>query len=264
MEHEVIRTQRMDLWWLQPLIILFGLVTAIVYLTWAAVIGTHYEFGPYVSPVYSAPWIPAWWPISPAFLLLWIPIGFRATCYYARKMYYRAVFADPANCAIDESYRKEYLGETRSPFIFNNLHRYFLYLALILTVIHWIEWLGTLRHEGNWYIGVGTVIILIDTIALSLYVFSCHSFRHLIGGNRRVLSGGCCGGKCQEPPNNTGHDSEFRKKTSSRVTTWQKVSTLNVFHGLWFWVSLYSIIAADLYTRLLSMGLIPSDPHILL
>lgn len=42
------------------------------------------------------------------------------------------------------------------------------------------------------------------------------------------------------------------------------MSVLNRFHGVWFWVSLFSIIIADLYVRLLAMGVIVHDPHILL
>ena len=42
------------------------------------------------------------WFISPGLLILWIPLGFRATCYYYRKAYYRFYFADPPGCAVGE------------------------------------------------------------------------------------------------------------------------------------------------------------------
>ena len=40
--------------------------------------------------------------LSPGLLILWIPLGFRATCYYYRKAYYRFYFADPPGCAVGE------------------------------------------------------------------------------------------------------------------------------------------------------------------
>lgn len=232
-----------DFWWPKAALMLLGLVAAVVYLTWSAIHSTGYMWGPYISPVYAASWIPSWWKISPAFLLLWIPIGFRATCYYARKVYYRSVFLDPGNCAAPEPYRKNYKGETAFPFILNNFHRYFLYLAIALTVLHWFEFFRSLRFEGSWYVGLGTIIFLIDTVALTLYVFSCHSWRYIVGGGRRCISGGCCG--------------------SVRMHGWKRISFFNQFHGVWFWVSLYSIIAADLYIRLLAGEILPFDLHII-
>ncbi len=56
---------------------------------------------PFYSPLIVLPsWLPAW--ISPAFLILWAPAGFRVTCYYYRKAYYRAFFLDPVACAVGE------------------------------------------------------------------------------------------------------------------------------------------------------------------
>ncbi|GIS61097.1 MAG: hypothetical protein CM1200mP2_33220 [Planctomycetaceae bacterium] len=64
------------------------------------------------------------------------PGGFRLTCYYYRKAYYRAFFLDPAGCAVGEpsglcgfKRGRDYKGETRM-LVFQNLHRYFLYVAL--------------------------------------------------------------------------------------------------------------------------------------
>src|SRR5438045_9720947 len=66
-------TRRIDVWWLQPLLVFLGLGTFIVYSTWAAFQGVHYYFGNYVSPFYSPElfgdsphsWFgpkPRWWP----------------------------------------------------------------------------------------------------------------------------------------------------------------------------------------------------------
>ena len=85
------------------------------------------------------PWLPSW--ISPAFLILWMPGGFRLTCYYYRKAYYRAFFLDPVGCAVGEPSMfcgvprgHDYKGETRL-LSFQNVHRYFMYIALVFLVL---------------------------------------------------------------------------------------------------------------------------------
>src|ERR1035438_3213803 len=136
------QTSRRDKWWLQPLAVFLGLSTFIVYSTWAALQGDHYRFGPYISPFYSPElfgsadsWFgarPAWLPgfVTAAMLILWAPGGFRFTCYYYRGAYYKAFWADPSSCAIGEP-RKSYWGEASLPLILQNVHRYFMYLAVI-------------------------------------------------------------------------------------------------------------------------------------
>lgn len=265
-------------------------VVAMVYLTWSAFFDSSYVWGPYVSPLYHVPYVPEWWPLSPAFLLLWIPAGFRLTCYYGRKVYYRAVFGDPAACGVEEPYRtknptnasygvnsvassssyqgirlrqkllvslyyivcrifgKRYNGESKLPFILNNLHRYFLYFALALVVMHWYEFLvHTLFHDGEFYFGVGSLLIMIDTLALTFYVGGCHSLRHLVGGRKRAVFG--CNG-CD------------KNCSKVRYGMWRTVSKFNIFHNVWFWISLFSIAVADLYVRLLALGYIPYDLHL--
>ena len=66
-------TTRRDFWWLQPLAVFLALSAFVVYATWAAFQGNHYEYGSYLSPFYSPllfgegphAWFgpkPAWWP----------------------------------------------------------------------------------------------------------------------------------------------------------------------------------------------------------
>src|ERR1035441_8098967 len=191
------QTSRRDLWWLQPLAVFLGLATFIVYSTWAALQGDHYRYGPYLSPFYSPelfgsadawfgarpPWLPAFVPA--AMLILWAPGGFRFTCYYYRGAYYKAFWADPPSCAVGEP-RKSYLGERTFPLIVQNIHRYFLYIALIFIVL--------LSHDvwkALWFLdhgvthfgaGVGTLVLLVNTSLLACYTFGCHSLRHLVGG----------------------------------------------------------------------------------
>src|ERR671937_2684602 len=108
-------------WWLQPVAIVVVLSGFGLYATWAALQGHNYQVGPYLSPFYS-PEIWAAGPISSAIWILWIPLLFRASCYYYRKSYYRSFFWDPPACAVRER-KRLYRGETVFPFVLNNLHR---------------------------------------------------------------------------------------------------------------------------------------------
>ena len=70
-----------------------------------------------------------WWFTSPAIIILIVPLGFRMTCYYYRKAYYRSFWLSPPACAVAEPHAK-YTGETRFPLIIQNIHRYFFYLGI--------------------------------------------------------------------------------------------------------------------------------------
>src|SRR5215475_2775557 len=145
-------TERQDVWWLDPLLPLIVLSSFVVYATWAAFQNAHYSWGPYLSPFYAPEiwgdsphaWFgpkPAWWPglapFSPALLILPFPGLFRFTCYYYRGAYYKAFWADPPNCAVGEP-RRSYWGEETLPLIIQNIHRYFMYIAVIfLLVLAW-------------------------------------------------------------------------------------------------------------------------------
>ena len=120
-------TQRQDTWWVEVLPVVAVLGAFGVYATLRAFEGKFYEWGPYLSPFYSPLIDPLhhWWPFSPAILILGGPLGFRATCYYYRKAYYRAFFLDPPACAVSERSGRPYRGETAFPFILQNVHRYF-------------------------------------------------------------------------------------------------------------------------------------------
>jgi hypothetical protein len=235
-------TQRRDKWWVFPLISGFVIVIFSVYTTFVLFFGgDSFKFGNYISPIFGIE-VPESiltqinWPatLSPALLVIWSPIGFRATCYYMRKVYYRSFFGNPPACSVDgiDFRRGKYTGERWLPLVLNNFHRYFLYTALILLVIHWIEFLKVLQYG----VGLGTIILDFDTLFLTLYVTSCHAFRHLIGGSSDCYS---CG-----------------SIESVQYQGWRMVSFINKKHGLWFWLSLGSIMIADFYIRLLYLGIV--------
>ncbi|HUE73447.1 MAG TPA: hypothetical protein VMP01_21390 [Pirellulaceae bacterium] len=242
-------TERRDAWWLGPLATAAALGSFAVYATFRAAINADYHLGegtavqpdhayllsPFYSPLIVLPWLPAW--ISPAFLILWAPGGFRVTCYYYRKAYYRAFFLDPPACAVGEARGHNYRGETRL-FLFQNLHRYFLYFALIFLVILAID----VVHAAIWPtagghtlgISLGTLVLAANVTLLSLYTFSCHSLRHLIGGNVDCFSCVALG--------------------QARFRAWQGASFLNRHHMLFAWMSLFSVGFADFYVWMVASG----------
>ena len=114
--------------------------------------GTPYEVDGYLSPLFSPLIVPEGcrWFISPGLLILWIPLGFRATCYYYRKAYYRFYFADPPGCAVGEpTVHQRYPMETAFPFILQNVHRFFLYLAFIPLFFLWVDAAVVTNYEGQ-------------------------------------------------------------------------------------------------------------------
>jgi hypothetical protein len=245
-------TMRPDLWWAQPALIFIGLSTFIVYSTWAALQGEHYTYGPYVSPFYSPEifgpsphaWFgdkPSWWPgfipFSAALFILWMPAGFRLTCYYYRGAYYKAFWADPPACTVGEP-RKTYLGEKSFPLIMQNVHRYFVYGAvLFLFFLAYDVWLALwfvdpATGKKSFGMGLGTLVLALNVVMLSGYTLGCHSLRHLFGGFRDRLS-----------------------RSPSQFRLYQCTSCLNKRHMAWAWTSLVTVMFADVYVRLCSMGI---------
>ena len=63
---------------------------------------------------------------------------------------------------------------------------YALYGALFLLVCLWWEAIAAFFKGGEFGIGVGTVVMVVNASLLSGYTFGCHSFRHLIGGRSQI------------------------------------------------------------------------------
>ncbi len=231
-------TMRRDAWWLEllPVIVLLGGFG--VYATARAFEGKFYEWGPYLSPFYSPLIDPhhRWWPFSPALLILVWPLGFRATCYYYRKAYYRAFFLDPPACAVGEPGTRKYSGETAFPFILQNLHRYFLYAAIIFLCFLWHDVYRAFFFDGRFGVGVGTLVLLVNVSLLTIYALSCHSLRHLAGGRLDCFSCAAFGGP--------------------QHTAWSWLSILNNRHMLFAWISLVTVGLTDFYIRLIASGTI--------
>jgi hypothetical protein len=258
-------TTRPDAWWLQPILVFLGFSAFIVYSTWAAFHplyngscaywfngnGANY-LSPFFSPEIFYParcpelashaWFgiqPAWWPawlmFSPAFLVLWAPAGFRFTCYYYRGAYYKAFWADPMNCAVGEP-RQSYLGERSFPLIIQNVHRYFMYVAVIFIFILGYDawesfWFTDAANPKHFGVGVGSIVLTLNVVFLASYTFGCHSLRHLIGGFL---------------------DSKSKAPTCAKA--YNCVSCLNTRHMMWAWISLFWVGFTDVYVRLCATG----------
>jgi hypothetical protein len=237
-------TRRRDAWWTAPTVqgVLFTVCATYLFVSgilWTPIFGTPYDVEGYLSPLFSPLLTPSWLPnwISPGLLILWIPLGFRATCYYYRKAYYRFYFADPLGCAVGEpQIHHSYALETAFPFILQNIHRYFLYLAFIPLFFLWTDLGPAFLHGGQFRLGVGSVLFLVNVTLLTGYSLSCHSLRHLVGGNVDCFS-------CS-------------RRQQVRYGIWQRLTALNRHHMAWAWASLISVTLADVFVRLLALGAI--------
>jgi hypothetical protein len=233
-----------------------GLLGFVIYATWAAFRNGSYYVGlehsrNYLSPFYSpciasscpapvkwGPITPAGWTITPAILILIFPLGFRLTCYYYRKTYYRAFWLSPPACAVADAgstragLRNRYTGETRFPLIMQNLHRYFWYFAVIFAGILTYDAVEAFRFPGGIGMGVGTVVFIVNAVLIWAYTLGCHSCRHLTGGLVKRFS-----------------------KARGRHWFWESItSPLNANHQLFAWLSLIWIAAADYYVYLVASG----------
>ncbi len=235
------RTLRTDRWWYQPN------ATAVLLTIWVAyatvrVFWRQYYFAaeydylsPFTSPCVSASCAPGssslgvWFGTFPVFLpyaiiTLVFLLGFRTTCYYYRKAYYRAFARTPSACAVPEPH-KRYHGETRFPLIIQNAHRYFFYVAVLISLVNTYDVIHSLFHG----IGLGTLIMAANVVLLWAYTLGCHACRHAIGGQLRHFS-----------------------KHPLRYKMWKGVSKLTNKHMQFTGTTLGTLMFTDWYVWMLS------------
>ncbi|HMA25175.1 MAG TPA: hypothetical protein VKP00_14300, partial [Gemmatimonadaceae bacterium] len=155
---------------------------------------------------------------------------------YYRGAYYKAFWADPPSCTVGEP-RKSYWGERTFPLVVQNIHRYFLYVALIFLVILSHDVLEATRWPGadgrtHFGVGVGTLVLTVNVVCLTCYVLGCHSLRHVVGGYLDEIA-----------------------RRPARKVAYDCASCLNRWHMRWAWASLLSVAFADIYVRLCAMGI---------
>ncbi|TQF73658.1 hypothetical protein FK531_09325 [Rhodococcus spelaei] len=244
------RTLRTDRWWLPPLLTTLGLATFVVYATVRSFVRSAYWVDQYhyLTPFYSpcisdscvpgsshlGTWVgalPMWIPLG--FLVLPFLLGFRLTCYYYRKAYYRSIWLAPPACAVAEPHGS-YTGETRLPLIVQNAHRYFFYVALIVSVVNTYDAVMAFHgSSGGFGFGLGNIVITVNVILLWAYTLSCHSCRHVTGGRLKHFS---------------AHPLRYR--------LWTWVSTLNTRHMQLAWTTLATLMITDFYIMLVASGTI--------
>ena len=246
------RTLRTDNWLKSPILIDLGFAAFVIYATVRAFLQNNYYVAqyhyltPFYSPCISKGCVPeashfwpqilpdVWWlPFAAAslpFLLL-----FRLTCYYYRGAYYRSVWQSPTACAVAEPHAT-YTGETRFPLIIQNTHRYFFYIAGIISVINTYDAIVAFHSEsgpGGFGFGLGNLVLLGNVIMLWFYTLSCHSCRHVTGGRLKHFS-----------------------KNPVRYWIWSKVSVINIRHKQFAWITLGTLMLTDFYIALVASGAI--------
>jgi len=257
-------TDRVDAWWKGPTAMAAYLGIMVVYATWRGFMESDFwifaEFGRsagvqtmaienqgshVLSPLFSPLILPGqdgnllgtyvpdaliW--LSPAMFILIFPAGFRATCYYYRKAYSRAFMQNPTACAVGKPWNA-YQGET-GILIVQNLHRYFMYAALIyLPILSWDVYLS-LRFGSGWGMSVGTLVLALNVILLGGYTLGCHAFRHLIGGG--------------------SNDWTSSPMARLKYKLWSFSTVLNEKHKDWALYSLFWVMFADFYVYACTMG----------
>ncbi len=243
-------TLRTDRWWIQPVVTVSVLTAFVIYSTWAAFQNKNYYVGAnahrdLISPFYSpcltdhcvpgssAGFILHGWPLSPALLILIFPLGFRLSCYYYRRSYYRAFWWSPPSCAVADAH-PTYSGETRFPLIMQNVHRWFFYFGVLFNIMLTYDAVRAFQQPGlGWGVTVGTVVLVVNATLLWMYSLTCHACRHLFGGGARRLS---------------AH--------KLRARFWQFVSPLNAKHMNFAWASLIFVALTDVYVRLVASGVL--------
>jgi hypothetical protein len=240
-------TMRRDKWWVQPALIVTALTLFGIYSIVRAIMSKYYAItagGAHLQSPFFSPDLPGLLSFKTglpwAFLVLWAPLGMRTTCYYYRKSYYRSFFLAPPSCAVAGPARRKYTGETKLPFVLNNLHRFFFYCAVLVVLFLWYDTIRGLFYHGDFGIGLGNGIMLVNVLCLSGFTFGCNSWRHIIGGKMNCFS---CSAAAR-----------------TRHKAWQKVSILNGHHQFWAWISMFTVGLADLYIWLVSSGAF-HDPH---
>jgi len=204
------RTLRTDRWWQSPLIVDLGFAAFLIYGFVRAFLQNNYYVAeyhyltPFYSPCISKGCLPEashFWPqILPD--VWWLP--------YAK-----------------------YTGETRFPLVIQNTHRYFFYIAGIISVINTYDAIVAFQSPSGFGFGLGNVILVVNVILLWTYTLSCHSCRHIVGGRLKHFS-----------------------KHPVRYWFWSQVSTLNTRHKLYAWITLGTLMITDFYIMLVASGTI--------
>jgi len=238
---------RTDNWRKSPILTFIGLSAFVLYgLIRTATQSSYYMpayhyLSPFASPCLSdtcgkAAEFGTWgtFPQMIPLAILTLPflLGFRLTCYYYRKAYYRAFWQSPVACAVPEP-RGKYTGETRFPLIIQNAHRYFWMIAVLISLINTYDAILAFHSPSGFGFGLGNIILVGNVILLWSYTMGCHSCRHITLGRINHFS-----------------------KHPVRYWLYERASWLNGRHMQLAWTTLATLVLTDAYIALVSSGTI--------
>jgi hypothetical protein len=202
------KTLRRDPWWRQPGIVLTLLTIWVLYATVRVFMGAYYwvpayhYLTPFYSPCVSGECVPGsstlghWFPAIPPII--------------------------------------PYAIVSLVPLIMQNLHRYFFYVVLLISVLNTYDAINAFHGKnGGVGFGLGTLIIVVNVVLLWAYTLSCHSCRHITGGRLKNFS-----------------------KHPARYWAWTQISKLNAKHMQLAWTTLGTLMLTDLYVLLVASGTI--------
>ena len=173
-------TLRTDAWWVEPLLVVARAGRLRRLRDVGGAQNAHYFAAPYLSPFYSpclatncqhvtpARWSAPWWnpvagvpdPVDPRRLP-----GRPATTIGRPTTARSSARRRPAPCATGPG---GYTGETRFPFVLQNIHRYFFWLSLPVVAFLWWDAILAFRFPGASASGLGTLVLMVNAALLSL------------------------------------------------------------------------------------------------
>ena len=238
---------RTDNWRRSPILTFIGLSAFVLYglirtaSQSAYYVPAYHYLSPFASPCLSdtcgkAAEFGTWgtFPQMIPLAILTLPflLGFRLTCYYYRKAYYRAFWQSPVACAVPEP-RGKYTGETRFPLIIQNAHRYFWMIAVLISLINTYDAILAFHSPSGFGFGLGNIILVVNVLLLWSYTMGCHSCRHITLGRINHFS-----------------------KHPVRYWLYERASWLNGRHMQLAWTTLATLVLTDAYIALVSSGTI--------
>ena len=173
------RTLRRDAWWIEVLPTFLLLGGFMIYGLWTAFNDSNYFADPYLSPFYSpclaanceettfkligSGWTPDAGAARPP-----DPVGIPHHLLLLPQGLLPRLLRVAARCAVRDV-PKRYRGETRVPFILQNIHRYFFWLSLPVLFFLWWDAFKAFDFPDGFGFGVGTLVLLVNVALLSLY-----------------------------------------------------------------------------------------------
>ncbi len=245
-------TRRTDNWWVEPILVFLGYMAlsssmrrgrrcraTTIYASTQCGTGPI-TYRPMYSPLLytSAPaWWPAFLPFSAAMLILPFPGLFPLHLLLLPRRLLQS-FLDGSGLVHSRGQpRKTYRGEKKFPLILQNVHRYFLYFAIIFVFILLFD-----GYRSLWFTGADGVK-------------ACWHRRGIAGVDTQPDSAGRLHLRLPFVPSpDRRNQRTYLSGSPGRKKAYDCVSCLNRSHMKWAWVSMFFVGFADVYVRLCAAG----------